>query len=346
MKKKMMIINIAIIVFVTLLLVFYLFFVDGFDNFINAFKNASLIPMLTAFLMIIVYWILESLTVYVMAKKVYPPHQLKNSIKTVMIGQLFNSITPFATGGQPMQAFVLCQRGMPAGLATFSLFSRFIVYQIVLTIFSIIALIFRLNFFVSHISSLGYIVLIGFLVNFAVVAGLLMIAFFRNGTKKVAKALIVLLHKTKIVKSQEELIQKTNDQIDLFYENMCELKKYTGVIIKMVILTAFQLIAYFSIPYFICISLGAEDLSLFNVLCSSSFVLMISSFVPLPGAALGAEGSFLLFFSMYFTDSEYISTAMLIWRFITFYLPIIFGVMFLNRLHKIENITLTSEGNE
>ncbi len=346
MKKKMLIINIVIIAFVTLLLVFYLFFVDGLDNFINAFKNASLIPMFTAFLMIVVYWIMESLTVYVMAKKVHPPHLFKHSVKTVMIGQLFNCITPFATGGQPMQAFVLVQRGMPAGLATFSLFSRFIVYQIVLTLFSIIALIFRLDFFVSHVSSLGYIVLIGFLVNFAVVAGLLMIAFFRNGTKKTAKAIISLLSKIKLIKSKDELIEKTNDQIDLFYERMCELKKYTGAIIKMSLLTAIQLIAYFSIPYFICVALGAENLSYFNVLCSSSFVLMISSFVPLPGAALGAEGSFLLFFSMYFSESEYIATAMLIWRFITFYIPIICGVMFLNRLHKIDNISFNSEGNE
>jgi uncharacterized protein (TIRG00374 family) len=346
MKKKMMIINIVILVLVTLLLVFYLFFVDGIDSFIKAFQNASLLPMLTAFLMMAVYWMMESFTVYVIAKKVYPPHRLKNSIKTVMIGQLFNSITPFATGGQPMQAFVLIQRGMPAGLATFSLFSRFIIYQIVLTLFSIIALIFRLNFFVSHISSLGYIVLIGFLVNFAVVGGLLMIAFFRNGTKKAAKAIISLLSKIKIVKSKEELIQKTYDQIDLFYVNMCELKQYTGVIFQMTLLTAVQLIAYFSIPFFICVALGANDISFFNVLCSSSFVLMISSFVPLPGAALGAEGSFLLFFSMYFTDNEYISTAMLIWRFITFYLPIICGILFLNRLHKIYNDDSDSKGNK
>ena len=343
MKKKLLYINIAIIVFVSILLVIYLFVIDGIDNLCSALKNASLIPLLISVLLIIIYWFLESLTVYVMAKKLHHSHLLKNSVKTVMIGQLFNCITPFATGGQPMQAFVLVQRGMPAGLATFSLFSRFIVYQIVLTILSIFALLLRLNFFVEHISSLGYIVLIGFTVNFAVVAGLLMIAFFKRGSIKIANSIISFLHKIKLIKNKEEMIQKTSAQIDLFYCNMCALKDHIRTIIIMFILTIFQLIAYFSIPYFICVALGADNISYFNVLCSSSFVLMISSFVPLPGAALGAESSFLLFFNMYFSDSYHIGTAMIIWRFITFYLPIICGVLFVNRLHKIDNINITAE---
>jgi len=345
-KKKLLYINIAIIIFVSILLVVYLFFIDGIDNLVSALRNASVIPLLIAVLLIVVYWFLESLTVYAMAKKLHPPHLLKNSIKTVMIGQLFNCITPFATGGQPMQAFVLVQRGMPAGLATFSLFSRFIVYQIVLTALSLLALLLRLNFFVEHISSLGYIVLIGFAVNFAVVAGLLLIAFFKNGALKAANAIISLLSKLKIVKNKEELMAKTADQIDLFYNNMCALKDHVKTIVIMFILTFFQLIAYYSIPFFICIALGADNISYFNVLCSSSFVMMISSFVPLPGAALGAESSFLLFFNMYFTHSEHIATAMVIWRFITFYLPILCGVFFVNRLHKIDNINLTVEDNK
>ena len=37
--------------------------------------------------------------------------QIKNSIKVSMIGLLFNNITPFSSGGQPMQAYELTKTG-------------------------------------------------------------------------------------------------------------------------------------------------------------------------------------------------------------------------------------------
>lgn len=342
MSKKSLYINIGIIVFVSVLLFVYLFFIDGIDTMISALKNASLVPMLLSLLMIVIYWLMETFSVHIMAKKLYPKSLFRHSLKTVMVGQLFNCITPFATGGQPMQAFILNLRGMPIGLATLSLFTRFIVYQTVLTLMSVLALVLRLDFFVENVSSLGYMVLIGFTVNFIVVAGLIMIALFPQWSKKASIAVISLLNKLKLIKNKKELEEKAVCQVDLFYENMYAAKEHVWIIVQMVILTFFQLISYFSIPYFICVALGFNDVSYFNILCSSSFVLMISSFVPLPGAALGAEGSFVLFFKMYFGESEYVATAMIIWRFITFYMPIICGTFFVNRLHKTDNVSLTS----
>jgi len=340
LKKKTLYINIAIIAVVTLILLGYMFLVDGFGNLISALGQAKLSWLVGAVLMIVIYWIMETLSVFVLAKKLYPKHRLKHSLKTVMIGQLFNCITPFATGGQPMQVFILSQRGMPAGLATLCLFARFIVYQTVLTILSIIALILRLPFFIENVSKLGLIVLIGFIVNFAVVAALFSVAFFPNASKKIAISFVRFLGKIKIIKKTDKLIKRTDEQVSLFYEHIKQAEKYIGSLIKMSALTVVQLIAYFSIPFFIFTALGISGMSYFDALYSSAFVLMVSSFVPLPGAALGAEGSFLLFFNMYSISDNFTAVAMLLWRFITFYIPIITGMFFLNRLHKIDGITI------
>ncbi|MDR2903589.1 MAG: flippase-like domain-containing protein, partial [Clostridiales bacterium] len=45
---------------------------------------------------------------------------------------------------------------------------------------------------------------------------------------------------------------------------------------------------------------------------------MITAFVPIPGAAGAAEGSFYLFFAIFFGESLLLS-AVLIWRVITYY---------------------------
>ena len=54
--------------------------------------------------------------------------------------------------------------------------------------------------------------------------------------------------------------------------------------------------------------------------------MMVSAFVPLPGASGGAEGSFLMFFRTFFQDT--ITPAILLWRLITYYLNILLGAIF------------------
>ena len=80
---------------------------------------------------------------------------------------------------------------------------------------------------------------------------------------------------------------------------------------------------------------------------------MISSFVPLPGAAGGAEYSFHTFFAPFFAPYGIsVNLAMLLWRLITFYFPILAGSCFLFfgpnkdkiRLSEVEEIT--GEGKE
>ena len=52
----------------------------------------------------LIYWALESGCLHLAARKAWPGQRLRTSVVTSMIGQLFNCITPFASGGQPIQA--------------------------------------------------------------------------------------------------------------------------------------------------------------------------------------------------------------------------------------------------
>jgi len=106
----------------------------------------------------------------------------------------------------------------------------------------------------------------------------------------------------------------------------------------MCVLTAIQLFLYFSITYIIYLGFGLSETDLFTVTACQSFVLMISSFVPLPGALGAAEGSYAAFFGGIFGSFTALST--FIWRFLTFYLPIIIGLcinLFLSKTGK-ENL--------
>lgn len=100
----------------------------------------------------------------------------------------------------------------------------------------------------------------------------------------------------------------------------------------MAVMTTFQLTAFFLVPYCVLMALGVQGLQVGDVVASAAFILMISSFVPLPGASGGAEGSFYVFFQMFFKASGSVSVAILLWRMFTFYLPIVVGVYFARHL--------------
>ena len=108
------------------------------------------------------------------------------------------------------------------------------------------------------------------------------------------------------------------------------------LILKMCVFTAVQLFLYFSITYVIYLGFGLSETDLFTIIACQAFVLMISSFVPLPGAMGAAEGSYAAFFGSIFGSFTAFST--FIWRFLTFYLPIIIGLVI--------NLFLTKSGKE
>ena len=58
-----------------------------------------------------------------------------------------------------------------------------------------------------------------------------------------------------------------------------------------------------------------------------AFVYLIMSFVPLPGAIGASEASYITFFNYVYGDPSIVALSTFIWRFFTFYLPIVLGMV-------------------
>lgn len=333
MKNKKNIINYIIIGISAVVLICYIVFVDGIDNILKAFSSKNISWMIGAVVCIILYWIFETIVLHSVTKTLYPKQKFYNTFKTTMIGQLFNCITPCASGGQPMQAYHMTKCNVPLGIASSSLLSRFIVYQVVLTIYSTLVLIFKFKFFSDKVSSFGFLVFIGFIINTAVVVMLLCVGFFPSFARKASYFVINICHKIHIIKDKESSINYIDNEIEQFYNSFLLVKNNFKLLLVMFLFSALQLTAFFMVPYFVCLSMGIT-VDIINIIAASAFVLMVSSFVPLPGAAGGAEGSFFIFFGMFFKEHDYISLAILLWRIITFYLPIAVGTVFSAKFTK------------
>ena len=312
----------------------FLFVVDDPKEVLKALQSLNPLFFVLCVLFMFGYWLCESATVHTVLKSLHPTMRFRDTFTNTIIGQYFNCITPSASGGQPMQAYYFVKMGVPLGTGLTALLSRFIVYQFVLTLYSVFTLIIGFGQFGDELASKGLMpfVFIGFGVNTIVIIFLLGIAIWKNITIKVLNGIITLLAKMKIIKRPIKFRVYLTREINKLHDNFNFLKKNVPIIIKSVIFTFSQLTLYLSISYVLFKGFGLEGTSLLKVISYQAFVLMISSFVPLPGAMGAAELGYSGFFKEIFGD--YIGVSTMLWRILTFYLPIIVGMGFMLTLKK------------
>ena len=285
--------------------------------------------ILAALGLMVVYWVFESLGLHLAVSRFVPTQNPGDTFCATMIGQFFNCITPFSSGGQPMQAWYLVKKGVSLSFASCSLLIKFIVYQFVLTIYSALTLLLCFKSFAGRISSIGWLIFVGFGVNLLVITGLLCLGFLRRPTEKVLYGSVSLLKKVKLISEQAASKAKERIQKELmeFYEGFAQIRQDIGGILAMSALTAVQLTAFFLIPLCIFYAFGLGKADVLLMICAGAFVLNFTSFIPLPGAAAGAEIGFHTIFSIFF-PTHIMSVAILFWRLLTFYLPICVGGCF------------------
>ena len=128
----------------------------------------------------------------------------------------------------------------------------------------------------------------------------------------------------------EEQINKWNKSCDDYYDNAQILLKNQKIFLTCIISQFISLAFYFAIPYFIAYAIGVgKDLSLINTIAAGEYIYIMGCYVPIPGATGGMEYGFLGFFGNFLTGYS-LSALMVIWRFLTYYLPTIIGAIVFN----------------
>ena len=314
-------------------LIIYIYTKEDVATIQKVLQNIDIKFMFLAVLFMVAYWVLEAMVLDVFAKSFYKKQKFKDSFKTSMVGQFFNSITPFSSGGQPLQALSMVKGGMPLGFATSSLLAKFIVYQVVLTLYCAVLLFLKMETFTRDVGGFQKLAFIGFAINVIVVIILFTVAKSSKSSKKIVDLILrkgekIILFKKPLIKNAEEKREYLYEEIDNFNDNFKVIKTQKKTLLFGSIFTFLQLNASFFVPYCIYLSFGLPPQSILTFIAAQAFVQMISAFVPLPGGSGGAELSFLAFYKLLF-PAQYITVAMLLWRVTTFYLTILVSVFFI-----------------
>lgn len=316
--------NSAILLIITIVVLFFLL-KDNMGEIFSTLSKINLLYLLVAIMLYFAYIISKA---YIIYKCVDEKDKLsfKEAIKHNIITQFFNGITPFSTGGQPMEVYMIAEHNIKVSKATSVTLENFIFYQTALVIYGVIAVVCNLTFnLFPKVALLKHLVLLGFIINSLVAVGLYAIMLSKTVTKKISNTIIKLLGKLKIIKDTSKAKSSCQEKLEEFHYISKDLLKRKKTFIFGILINLFGLTCLYIIPLFIMYGLhDFTSLNPISAITSSAYVLLIGSFVPIPGASGGIEYGFIKFFGN-FMPVVILNSLLITWRFITYYLGMILG---------------------
>jgi len=322
-KIKKNVILLLIIGFLILALVLK----DDFYGIIDVLLNANKGYIVIGIMIFIIGDLFKSISITNIIKEQKKEYKYKNGFLLVLETNFFNGITPFSLGGQPFQLYTLKKKNKIDYVTGANvLFKDFYTYQMALVILSTICLCLGYRYSVLIFSNgMKQLILIGFAVNFIISLFLIYLPYSKKNGKVIVTGFITFLTKLKLVKNKDEKISEINDYISNFKTQINKIIVNPKLIFSSILLNIIKLISLGVVTYF-CFRSVDSNVPLLSSLVISILIITMASFVPIPGASGGMEFGFITLFSYYVIDAK-LSATMLIWRFLTYYLPIIYGAI-------------------
>lgn len=329
-KKVSSALNIILLVLVTGI-VLYFSLKDDYQMILHEIFTMNLWWLLIGVLLVLGCYYLRSISLHILIRKFTDKYSFKKAFKLTLTTQFLNGVTPFATGGQPFQVYILKKDGIRIGDGTNIIMQNFIVYQIALVLLGVLAISYNFFFHIFEESGiLRDLTTVGFIINTLVTVGLFVIAFAKNFNRFIIRKTVSLMYRLHIIKNKETVMDKMSDSIENFHDGAKLLMKDKKSFIYNIFLNFLSLVCLYLVPLTIIYGMGVTDaFTGVESVVASAYVMLIGAFVPIPGGTGGLEYSYMAFYGNFIKGSV-LNASMIMWRFLTYYLGMIVGGITLN----------------
>ncbi len=238
----------------------------------------------------------------------------------------FNAITPFASGGQPIQGVLYYQGGVGAAESTGIIMANFIAFLIATNIFAVVSLFYYGRFSVNFTDATRWMIILGFVMNLFTLLFIILMATCKAITNFFAKCLKALAKIKYIGKYVEKGIPAFEKYCDNAQAAFKQIMSHKWTFIGAVLLRGISLVFYYATPFYILKAMDVEIAftELPFIMLASSFAITTMVWVPTPGGMGGIEFAFTTIFATFagVTEAKAL-TGMVCWRFLTYYLLMI-----------------------
>ena len=319
MKKTKKLLRNLIIFILLIVLTFYIILKDqNISEILNVLSSVKKEFIIIAIICMCLFMICEAINIGRTLKALNEKSSFLKNLKYALIGFFFSSITPAASGGQPMQIYYMHKDKISVANSTLALLINLTCVQIVTISVALISLIFNYEYLNGAL--IGFFIL-GITLNLSALALLLISIFSKRMTKGIINIVIKILKFFKI-KNIEGKQEKLENELTKYQGSATYIKTNKLLILKALITTYIQYMLYYSISYWVYRSFGLTEYNILEILSMQSVVYATVSGIPSPGAVGVSEGAFIEIFKSVYSKTM-VNGAMLLSRGVNFYLFVI-----------------------
>lgn len=268
----------------------------------------------------------EALNIRRTLRKVFKYNlSILQGIKYALVGFFFSSITPSATGGQPMQVYYMKRDGIDVGHSSLALLLELTSFQLVTVATAVISIAADYESLRNLDKTVIYLLCFGAVMNGIMLLFIGCAVFSNNFAVKAVNGIFNFLSKIGLMK-KKNVRDSILREVYSYKKGVIQLKNHRKVIFTTVITSVVQILCSYSITYFVYRAFGFNELSWIKVVSYQSLLFLSVSSLPIPGAVGISEGVFLMIFGLIY-PAGYLESAMVISRGINFYLLLVISAV-------------------
>lgn len=307
-----------------------------------ALSQASLPWLLPGIGCMVVFFLCEAKNIQTGLALFSSPASYRQCVKYAITGFFFSSVTPSASGGQPMQLFAMHRDGHAPAPGAMALLAEFLSFQMAAVTLACVGFALHWRTLLGVQEKLWLFFVIGASLNLLIALGLLCAVCSRRLIPSLWKGLMALARRffPRRADGWNNWGVKQWEELTLCLDACQTHKKQLA---KLFATSLVQLVAYHSVPFWVYLSFGLSGHSFPAVVGMQAVLFLSVSSLPLPGAVGLSEGGFLLLYQALF-PATVLSGAMILSRAVSFYLflaasGIILAARFLLRLGRSPQTT-------
>ncbi len=309
---------------------------QSITQIVDIIKQVKIQYILIAILCMMLYMVFEAVNIGRTLKALGEKSKFIKNVKYALIGFFFSSITPAASGGQPMQVYYMHKEKISVANSTLALLINLTSMQIITIGFALISLCFNYQYLNT---ALIIFFIVGISLNVMALTLLIIGVFSKRLSKWLINVAIKIL-KVFRVKNIEKKQERFEQELTKYQYSAKYIKENKILILKTILTTAIQFFMFYSITYWTYRSFGFSERNILEIVGMQSVLYATVSGIPSPGAVGVSEGAFIEIFRNVYPEGM-IKSATLLNRGINFYLFVIISafIVIINDLKRSNEVS-------
>jgi uncharacterized protein (TIRG00374 family) len=250
----------------------------------------------------------------------------KEAMKYAYIGYFFSSVTPSATGGQPLQLYAMSKDKIHVAHGTMALLTELTSFQIAAFLMENIAAFWILTGRIHLNKIMLILALVGYIMNLVFIAALMIVIVSDRLKRKIVKGIRFLVMKLPF-RHKEKMESKINDILHDFENCKDFFKEDPNLTLQVIGVSLVQIICWFNVPWAVYHAMGEAGSTFGSLFLHQIILYMTTALLPFPGAEGISEFSFVKLFTGMFSSVP-VAAVVLVNRGISFYfLLILSGIL-------------------